>query len=61
MYQRAIAGYKKVLGVDHRAILGIVNNLAVLYNSKANYQAEQMYQREIAGREKKKTATVSFQ
>jgi tetratricopeptide (TPR) repeat protein len=36
MYERALAGYEKALGVDHPSTLHTVNNLGILYKIKGN-------------------------
>ncbi|RYP55778.1 hypothetical protein DL771_012369 [Monosporascus sp. 5C6A] len=53
MYQRALRGYEKALGPEHRSTLETVNNLGILYKDlgKLN-QAENMYQRALRGYEK---------
>jgi tetratricopeptide (TPR) repeat protein len=53
MYQRALTGKEKALGLDHTSTLDTVHNLGVLYRNQGKLdQAEQMYQRALAGREK---------
>ncbi|MEI2771580.1 MAG: tetratricopeptide repeat protein [Candidatus Competibacter sp.] len=50
LFQRALAGFEKVLGPEHPATLTSVNNLAVLYQSQGRYgEAEPLYQRALAG------------
>jgi Tfp pilus assembly protein PilF len=46
MYQRALAGYEKVLGPDHTSTLNIVTNFGVLYSDQGKLkEAEEMYRR----------------
>lgn len=53
MYERALAGYEKAWGSDHTFTLDTVNNLGVLYvNLGKLKQAEQMFQRALARKEK---------
>jgi tetratricopeptide (TPR) repeat protein len=53
MYQRALAGCEKALGLDHIFTLDSVNNLGILYCGQGNLKkAEEMYQRALAGCEK---------
>ncbi|KAH9211165.1 kinesin light chain [Leptodontidium sp. 2 PMI_412] len=53
MYQRALQGYKKALGLNHTSTLATVNNLGVLYKNQGKLvEAEQMYQRALQGYEK---------
>ncbi|KAK5202314.1 hypothetical protein LTR41_011941 [Exophiala xenobiotica] len=53
VYQRALAGYEKALGVDHTLTLDTVHNLGNLYLDQAKLEeAEKMYQRALAGKEK---------
>ncbi|KOS41254.1 hypothetical protein ACN38_g7863 [Penicillium nordicum] len=53
MYQRALAGYEKVLGTEHMSTLNTVNKLGALYRVQGKLdQAEQMYRRALAGKEK---------
>ncbi|KAG2026624.1 hypothetical protein GB937_001409 [Aspergillus fischeri] len=53
MYQQALAGYEKALGLDHPSTLDIVNNLGNLYSDQGKLrEAEEMYQRALAGYEK---------
>ncbi|CAG8885562.1 unnamed protein product [Penicillium egyptiacum] len=53
MYQRALAGYKKALGLDHTSTLNTVTNLGLLYSDQGKLkEAEEMYQRALAGYEK---------
>ncbi|KAJ5773565.1 hypothetical protein N7457_008461 [Penicillium paradoxum] len=53
MYQRALAGYEKALGLDHTSTLNTVNNLGLLYSDQGKLkEAEEMYQRALAGDEK---------
>jgi tetratricopeptide (TPR) repeat protein len=53
MYQRALAGYEKALGLDHTSTLGTVNNLGNLYSSQGKLkEAQEMYQRALVGYER---------
>ena len=53
MYQRALRGYEKALGLEHTFTLAIVNNLGVLYQDQGKLkEAEEMYQRALRGYEK---------
>lgn len=53
MYQRALTGYEKALGPDHRSTLVTVNNLGNLCNNQGKLkEAQGMYQRALVGREK---------
>jgi Tetratricopeptide repeat len=53
MYQRALTGYKKVLGPEHTLTLDTVNNLGTLYKDQGRLaEAEQMYVRALQGKEK---------
>ncbi|KAL3439993.1 hypothetical protein BJX65DRAFT_49951 [Aspergillus insuetus] len=53
MYQRALAGFEKALGLDHTSTLDIVNNLGNLYRKQGKLkEAEEMCQRALAGYEK---------
>jgi tetratricopeptide (TPR) repeat protein len=53
MYERALAGYEKVLGPEHTSALATVNNLANLYRGQGRLaEAEAMYERALAGKEK---------
>jgi tetratricopeptide (TPR) repeat protein len=53
MYQRALAGYEKVLDPDHTSTLTVVNNLSLLYSDQGKLkEAEEMCQRALAGKEK---------
>ena len=50
MYVRALAGNEKALGPDHTSTLDTVNNLGILYRDQGKLaEAEQMYQRALAG------------
>jgi tetratricopeptide (TPR) repeat protein len=54
MYTKALAGYEKALEPDHILTLNVVRNLEVLYRAQGKLnEAEQMYKRSLAGREKK--------
>ena len=49
LYKRSLAIREKALGLDHPAIAGSLNNLAVLYRSLGRYaEAEPLYQRALA-------------
>ena len=53
MYERALAGFEKVLGAEHTSTLTTVNNLGILYMNQGKLAAaEQMYGRALAGFEK---------
>ena len=52
MYQRALQGYEKALGLDHGSILETVHNLGLLYQKGNLAEAEKMYQRALKGYEK---------
>ncbi|KAJ5899929.1 hypothetical protein N7495_004673 [Penicillium taxi] len=53
MYQRALAGYEKVLGPDHTSTLDTVNNFGLLYSDQGRLkEAEKMFHRALAGYEK---------
>jgi tetratricopeptide (TPR) repeat protein len=53
MYQRALQGFEKTLGLDHTSTLDTVNNLGNLYSDQGKLvEAEQMYQRALQGYEK---------
>ncbi|KAJ5987943.1 hypothetical protein N7481_003153 [Penicillium waksmanii] len=53
MYQRALVGKEKALGLDYMSILHTVNNLGNLYCDQGKFkEAEEMYQRALAGKEK---------
>jgi hypothetical protein len=50
--QQALAGYEKALGPDHTSTLTTVQNLGNLYTGQGKLgEAEQMYQRALAGSE----------
>lgn len=50
MYQRALAGKEKTWGPQHTSTLNTVNNLGNLYRNLGRLEdAEQMYQRALAG------------
>jgi tetratricopeptide (TPR) repeat protein len=52
MYQRALAGYEKTLGPEHRATLKMVKNLSTLYADQGKVmEAETMYVRALQGYE----------
>jgi tetratricopeptide (TPR) repeat protein len=53
MYQRALQGTEKALGVEHTSTLDTVHNLGDLYADQGKLvEAEQMYQRALQGTEK---------
>ncbi|OQD62219.1 hypothetical protein PENPOL_c013G09674 [Penicillium polonicum] len=53
MYQRALTGYEKALGPDHRSTLDTVHDLGLLYKNQGKLkQAEEMYLRALTGYEK---------
>jgi tetratricopeptide (TPR) repeat protein len=50
MYQRALAGQEKTLGLEHLSTLNTVNNLGMLKAQRGKLvEAEEMYQRALAG------------
>ena len=52
MYERALRGKKKALGVGHSSTLATVNNLGLLYRDQSKLgEAEQMYKRALRGYE----------
>jgi tetratricopeptide (TPR) repeat protein len=54
MYERALQGYEKALGLDHTSTLDTVNNLGILYKDQGKLdEAEEMYQRALQGYEKR--------
>jgi tetratricopeptide (TPR) repeat protein len=54
LYQRALAGKEKALGLEHTSTLETVNNLGVLYWKQGKLvEAEDMYQRALVGYEKR--------
>ncbi|KAL2829086.1 hypothetical protein BJY01DRAFT_240744 [Aspergillus pseudoustus] len=62
MYQRALAGKEKALGLDHTSTLRTVHNLGLLYSNQGKLQeAEEMYQRALAGTEKALEAEKMYQ
>ncbi|GAB1211759.1 hypothetical protein ATERTT37_000883 [Aspergillus terreus] len=53
MYQRALSGYEKALGLNNTSTLDIVNNLGLLYSDQGKLkEAEKMFQQALAGYEK---------
>jgi tetratricopeptide (TPR) repeat protein len=53
MFQRALAGFEKELGLEHTSTLSTVNSLALLYKDQGELaQAEAMYQQAIVRKEK---------
>jgi tetratricopeptide (TPR) repeat protein len=52
MYLQVLAGKEKALGPDHTSTLETVHNLGTLYRDQGKLaEAEQMYQRALAGYE----------
>jgi tetratricopeptide (TPR) repeat protein len=52
MYQRALEGKEKALGLEHTSTLDTVNNLGLLYAYQGKLdEAESMYQRALDGYE----------
>jgi tetratricopeptide (TPR) repeat protein len=50
MYQRALKGYEKALGSDHKSTLAILNNLGFLYRKQGKLKdAEEIFQRAMMG------------
>jgi tetratricopeptide (TPR) repeat protein len=53
MYERALAGSEKALGVDHPYTLVLSTILVLLYSNQGKLvEAEKMYERALAGYEK---------
>lgn len=53
IYQQALAGYKKALGLDHTLTLDSVYCLSILYRDKEKLnKAEEIYQRALASYKK---------
>ena len=53
MYERALQGHEKVLGIEHYLTLNTVNNLGTLYTNQGKLEAaEQMLKRALQGYEK---------
>lgn len=53
MYKRALRGYEKALGPDHRLVLETVDNLAVIYRIRGKMaQAKEMYEWVLQGKKK---------
>jgi tetratricopeptide (TPR) repeat protein len=53
LYQRALAIFEKVLGLEHPSVVISLSNLAVLYKDQGNYaEALLLHQRALAIREK---------
>ncbi|KAK2755640.1 ankyrin repeat protein [Colletotrichum kahawae] len=53
MYERALQGYEKALGLDHTSTLDTVNNLGILYYNQGRLkEAKAMYERAFQGYEK---------
>jgi len=50
MYIRALAGFEKAIGPDHKVALGTVYNLGCLYADQGKLaEVEEMYARALAG------------
>jgi hypothetical protein len=48
MYERALRGSEKALGVEHKSTLNTVNNLRLLYKTQGKLvKAEQIYKRAL--------------
>ncbi len=53
MYQRAVEGYEKALGLEHISTLSTVSNLGLLFQVQGKLEdAAAMYQRALEGYEK---------
>jgi tetratricopeptide (TPR) repeat protein len=53
MYQRALKGYEKTVGLDHTSTLATVHNLGLLFKGQGKLkEAEEMYHRALKGFEK---------
>jgi tetratricopeptide (TPR) repeat protein len=53
MYERALQGYEKALGLENPSTLDIVNNFGSLYMNQGKLgEAEKMYERALQGHEK---------
>lgn len=53
MYQRALIGNEKALGLDHTSTLNTVYSLSLLYSNEGKLkEAEEMYQQALIGYEK---------
>jgi hypothetical protein len=50
MYERALRGYEKICGLEHKSTLDTVNNLGILYRKQWKMaEAEEMYLRALRG------------
>jgi tetratricopeptide (TPR) repeat protein len=48
MYECALQGYKKALGLEHTLTLKVVNNLGILYKNQGKLgEAKKMYKRTL--------------
>ena len=53
MYQRALKGYEKAWGLEHKSTLATVNNIAILYKDQGKLrEAKEMHRRALKGYEK---------
>jgi len=53
LYEQALAGYEKALGVDHLDTLRTVHHVAFVFDKQGQHEkALEWYQRALAGREK---------
>jgi tetratricopeptide (TPR) repeat protein len=53
MFERALRGWEKVLGAEHKSTLTTVNNLGLLYADQGRLDnAEAMFERALRGYEK---------
>jgi hypothetical protein len=53
MYHQALSGMEKALGPEHMFVLGIANNLGVLYADRGLLvESRQMYRRALDGLQK---------
>jgi len=53
MFNRALAGYENARGPEHTTTLAIVYNLGLVYSNQGRLKdAEVMYNRALAGKEK---------
>ncbi|MCJ1453499.1 hypothetical protein MMC28_003846 [Mycoblastus sanguinarius] len=53
MYLRALNGFEKVWGPEHKTAVDTVNNLAILYSNQGRLaEAEKLFQRALDGKEK---------
>jgi tetratricopeptide (TPR) repeat protein len=52
MYERALQGYEKVLGLEHTSILETINNLGNIYMGQGKLgEAKEMYEQALQGYE----------